>query len=170
MRYLFQLPHLVERLELAPYSSVHVFRCENNETVCDAFLADTGANRAIGVVAGKPGVSGAPADRIPYQQTFMEIEEAEEDTATLSIDKDTAPFAALGDWDRAAKEAPHSKLGGVPIWPQSDATPSCCGERMQFLAQLYGNDWGIPFGDDGTGFVFRCRKSREHLKFLWEAF
>ncbi|HLL54629.1 MAG TPA: hypothetical protein VK447_13845 [Myxococcaceae bacterium] len=171
MRYLFQLPHLVQRLELAPYSSVHVFRCENNETVCDSFRADSGANRAVGIIAGKPGVTGAPPDRIPYPEQFLELEEAEEDTAALDIDKDTVSFAALGEYDRAAKEAPRSKLGGVPIWPQSDATPTCCGERMRFLAQLHGDTFGVPFGDDGTGFLFGCRKQADHpFKFLWEGF
>ena len=173
MRFLFQLPHRPDALlDLAPAQALLVFQCENPDAACFPFDPDSGANRALAVAAGSPAaMKGAPSAEEPYPERGLAFSAAEEDSAALSIDVNGAGPEELERRERAREQAPKSKVGGVPIWPQSEAAPSCCGEPMRFVAQLDGDTFGLSFGDGGTGFVFECAKRcARRFKFLWQGY
>lgn len=173
MRFLFQLPHRPEALlDLAPARALLVFQCENPETACFPFDADSGGNRALAVLAGSPAaMKGGSAAQGPYPERGLSFAAAEEDSAALSIDVNGAGPEELERRERAMEAAPSSKVGGVPIWPQSEATPSCCAEPMRFVAQLHGDAFELSFGDGGTGFVFECAKRcASRFKFLSQGY
>jgi len=161
MRFLFQLPHRTSvLLDFAPAASVLVFQCENPDTVCMPFDPDSGANRVLAVARGEPAkMTGGPSAQGAYPDIGIAFIRAEEDSAALSLDENAATEAQIKARERAMEDAAWSKAGGVPIWPQSDATPSCCGERMHFVAQVHSETFGLSFGDGGTGYLFRCARS-----------
>ena len=116
-------------------------------------------------------MKGGPAAEGPYPEQGLSFTAAQEDSAALSIDINEAGQEELERRERAMELTPQSKVGGVPIWPQSEATPSCCGEPMRFVAQLQGDSFGLSFGDGGTGFVFECTKRCAlRFKFLWTGY
>lgn len=167
MRFLFQLPHVEGRLDLAPFASVHVFQCENPDSVCYRWEADSGANAAVAVRAGTPAIEGARATGTPYAEWALSFAEATEDTAALSVDVNEASDEELAALDRALEEAPESKVGGVPGWLNGEATPTCCDAPMRFVAQLSAMPYGLSFGDNGRGYLFRCARACEQpFRFL----
>ena len=174
MRFLFQLPHRPEiGLDLNPYGALLVFQCENPDTACDSFLAHSGANAVLAVRGSHKPVtmSGELPRQSPYPELSMEVLSASEDPVALGVEPDRASDVELDAKERAIEEAPSSKIGGVPIWPQGPDVPTCCEAPMKFVAQLHGDTWGLNFGDGGTGFVFRCAKDRAHPhRFLWQAY
>ncbi|MET0402705.1 MAG: hypothetical protein ABW123_09890 [Cystobacter sp.] len=170
MRFLFQLPHVPGRLDLAPYAALAVFQCENPETVCFRWDAHAGANAVVALRAGTPSVTGAPAAGAPATGLGVDFAPAEEDGEALSVDVNTASDEQLAALDRAQERAPGSKAGGVPGWVNGDARPTCCGEPMRFVAQLAAVPWGLNLGDDGRGYVFRCHDAAcaTPFRFLWQ--
>ena len=56
MRFLFQLPHVPGKLDLAPYAAVYVFQCENPETACERWDPHSGANAVVAVEPGTGAV------------------------------------------------------------------------------------------------------------------
>jgi hypothetical protein len=170
MRFLFQLPHVPGRLDLSPYAALYVFHCENPDTVCFRWDAYAGANAVVAVQAGRPVVTGAPASSAPSAGTPLGFAPAEEDTETLRVDVNTASDEQLAALDRALERAPASKVGGVPGWVNGEARPSCCGKPMRFVAQLAALPFGLGFGDNGRGYVFRCHDAAcgTPFRFLWQ--
>jgi hypothetical protein len=160
MRFLFQLPHVPGRLDLAPYAAVYVFQCENPDSVCFRWDPHEGANAVVAVEAGPASVEGARPPGIPYAEWNLGFAPAEEDTEALSVDVNAATDEQLARLDRALEEAPESKVGGVPGWVNGDATPECCEEPMRFVAQLGAMPFGLDFGDNGRGYLFRCRREQ----------
>ncbi|RJS18766.1 hypothetical protein DRW03_24190 [Corallococcus sp. H22C18031201] len=166
-QFLFQLPHTSGKLDLSPFGSVHVFQCQNPETVCFRWDADSGANAAVAVRPGAPRVEGAPSKRVPQAEWPLNFAPAQEDTAALSVDVNEATDAQLEALDRALEAAPESKVGGVPGWLNGDAAPMCCEEPMRFVAQLSAMPFGLEFGDAGRGYLFRCTQACEQpFRFL----
>jgi hypothetical protein len=170
MRFLFQLPHVPGRLELAPSAALYVFQCENPETVCFRWDAHAGANAVVALGPGSPAVTGAPAASAPSTGQGVDFAPAEEDGEALCVDVQTASDEQLAALDRALERAPPSKVGGVPGWVNGDARPSCCGEPMHFVAQVAGLPWGLDLGDNGRGYVFRCHGAAcgTPFRFLWQ--
>jgi hypothetical protein len=166
MRFLFQLPHVPEKVDLSPYAAVYVFQCENPDTVCYRAFPDEGANAAVPVRAGEPKVEGEQPKGTPYNAWTLGFAPAEEDTAVLSVDVNEATSEQLRALDRAQEDAPESKVGGVPVWLNGDALPQCCGEPTRFVAQLAAMPFGLDFGDNGRGYLFRCQRQPEHFLFL----
>lgn len=166
MRFLFQLPHVPEKVDLSPYAAVYVFQCENPDTVCYRSMPDEGANAAVPVRAGEPKVEGDRPKGTPYNVWTLGFGPAEEDTAALSVDVNEATGEQLRALDRAAEDAPESKVGGVPVWQNGDAMLQCCDEPARFVAQLSSMPFGLDFGDNGRGYLFRCRRQPEHFLFL----
>ncbi|WP_375757099.1 hypothetical protein [Corallococcus exercitus] len=157
-RFLFQLPHVEGRLDLTPHASVHVFQCENPDTACFRWDPEEGANAAVPVKAGASSVSAPPGPVKPYAEWTLGFEPATEDTEALSVDVNEATEEQLTALDRAQEEAPESKVGGVPGWLNGEATPECCDEPMRFVAQLAAMPFGLDFGDNGRGYLFRCTR------------
>ncbi|WP_224369170.1 hypothetical protein [Hyalangium versicolor] len=166
MRFLFQLPHVPEKVDLSPYAAVYVFQCENPDTVCYRSMPDEGANAAMPVAPGEPKVEGERPKCIPYNAWSLGFAPTEEDTAALSVDVNEATSEQLQALDRAQEEAPESKVGGVPVWLNGDAMLQCCGEPARFVAQVSAMPFGLDFGDNGRGYLFRCQRQPEHFKFL----
>ena len=165
MRFLFQLPHVPEKVDLSPYAAVYVFQCENPDTVCLRAFTDEGANAAVPVRAGEPKVEGDRPKGIAYNAWTLGFAPAEEDTAALSVDVNEATNEQLRALDRAQEEAPESKVGGVPVWLNGEAPFECCGEPARFVAQLSAMPFGLDFGDNGRGYLFRCQRQPEHFLF-----
>ena len=169
MRFLFQLPHVPGRLELAPAAALYVFECGNPDTVCFRWDAHAGANAVVAVEPGPASVVGAPERPRSLDEVRLSFAPTEEDTAALQVDVDSATDAQLAALDRAQERAPDSKVGGVPVWLNGEAVPECCGERMRFVAQL-GASAGLVLGDAGRGYVFRCASGAcaTPFRFLWQ--
>lgn len=145
MGFLFQLPSMTGRLELAPFGAVYVFQCEALGS-CRNWDALGGANRAVGVkpspdrrVLGGPGKGGA-AER------FLTLLPAIQDARVSA--------------------SPMSKVSGAASWLQDDGTPEVNGQRAQFIAQIAAEPFGLSFGDDGVGYLFRAQ---EAFLFLWQS-
>lgn len=166
MRFVFQLPHVPDKVDLSPFAAVYVFQCENPDTVCYRSQPDEGANAVVAVRAGTPTVEGARPKGLPYHPWSLGFAPAEEDTAALSVDVNEATREQLRALDRALEQAPESKVGGVAGWINGDATPECCGEKARFVAQLAAMPFGLEFGDNGRGYLFRCQRQPEHFRFL----
>lgn len=167
LRFLFQLPHVPGKVELAPFAAVYVFQCENPDTVCYRWEAFDGANAVVAVRAGPPSVEGEGPGGVPYAEWRLGLAPAQEDTAALCVDVDTATSAQLSALDRAQEEAPESKVGGLPIWLNGEAPPTCCEAPMRFVAQVSAMPFGLNFGDNGRGYLFRCARDCEHpFRFL----
>lgn len=166
MRFLFQLPHVPGKVDLSPFAAVYVFQCENPDTVCYRAMPDDGANAAVPVRAGPPTIEGERPKGLAYNPWSLGFAPAEEDTATLSLDVNEATSEQLKALDRAQEQAPESKVGGVPVWLNGDAVPTCCGEPARFVAQLSAMPFGLEFGDNGRGYLFRCQHQPEHFRFL----
>jgi hypothetical protein len=166
MRFLFQLPHVPGKVELAPYAAVYVFQCENPDTVCYRSMPEEGANAAVPVLAGVPKVEGEQHQGLAYNAWSLGFAPAEEDTAALSVDVNEATSEQLRALDKASEAAPESKVGGVPVWLNGDALLECCGEPARFVAQLSAMPFGLDFGDSGRGYLFGCRRQPEHFRFL----
>ncbi|XXF78210.1 hypothetical protein P2318_00190 [Myxococcaceae bacterium GXIMD 01537] len=158
MRFLFQLPHVEGRLDLAPYASVHVFQCENPDTVCFRWDPEEGANAVVPVRAGVASVQAPPGPVKPYAEWHLDFERATEDTKALSVDVNEASDEELAALDRAQEAAPESKVGGVPIWLNGEAALECCEAPMRFVAQVSAMPYGLEFGDNGRGYLFRCER------------
>lgn len=170
MRFLFQLPHVPGKLDLAPYAAVYVFQCENPDTACERWDAHAGANAVVAVEPGAASVEGTRPLGVPYAEWNLGLVPAEEDTEALSVDVNEATDEQLAALDRALEEAPESKVGGVAGWVNGDATPECCGEPMRFVAQLAAMPFGLAFGDNGRGYLFRCRRGGcgTPFRFTWQ--
>ena len=170
MRFLFQLPHVPGRLDLAPYAALYVFSCANPDTVCFRWDPHAGANAVVAVRAGPPELTGAQAPSATSTAVALDFAPAEEDTAALSVDVDSASDEQLAALDRAQEQAPASKVGGVPGWVNGDARPECSGQPMRFVAQLADVPFGLDFGDNGRGYVFRCQDAActTPFRFLWQ--
>lgn len=166
MRFLFQLPHVPDKVDLSPFAAVYVFQCENPDTACYRSMPDEGANAVVPVRAGEPKVEGERPKGIPYHPWTLGFAPAKEDTAALSVDVNEATDEQLRALDQASEDAPESKVGGVPVWLNGDAMLQCCGEPARFVAQLSAMPFGLEFGDSGRGYVFRCRRQLEHFLFL----
>jgi hypothetical protein len=158
MRFLFQLPHVPRRLELAPHAALYVFQCENPDTVCFRWDPHEGANAVVAVEAGPPRLEGARPEGPAYPEWTLGLAPAQEDTAALSVDVNEATDAQLAALDRALEDAPESKVGGVPGWLNGDATPECCEAPMRFVAQLAAMPFGLNLGDNGRAYLFRCAR------------
>ncbi len=148
MRFLFQLPHLAGRLELAPDAAIYAFQCDEH--------AWDGANAVLGFPKGAPRELEGLRHERPLPRTLLALEEAQEDAAALSIDVNEADDDALSTLDRAQAAAPPSKIGGVPVWVQGYDDVECCGRPMTFLAQVDSEPFGLDFGDAGRAYLFRC--------------
>jgi hypothetical protein len=168
MRFLFQLPHVPGTLDLAPFAAVYVFQCENPDTVCYRSMPDDGANAAVPVRLGPPKLEGERPTGLAYHPWSLGFAPAEEDTAALTVDVNEATREQLKALDRAQEQAPESKVGGVAVWVNGDAPPDCCGEPARFVAQLSAMPFGLDFGDNGRGYLFRCQRQPEHFRFLWQ--
>ncbi len=166
MRFVFQLPHVPGQVDVSPYAAVYVFQCENPDTACYRAMPEDGANAAVPVLAGEPRVEGAHAAGVPYHPWSLGFAPAEEDTAALSVDVNEATREQLRALDRAQEEAPESKVGGVAVWLNGEGTPECCGVPARFVAQLSAMPFGLEFGDNGRGYLFRCQRQGEHFRFL----
>jgi hypothetical protein len=167
LRFLFQLPHVPGKLDLSPFAAVYVFQCENPDTVCFRWEPFSGANAAVAVREGAPSVEGSGPGGVPYAPWRLGLAPAKEDTAALSVDVNEATSEQLAALDAALEQAPESKVGGVPGWVNGDATPACCGEPMRFVAQLAAMPFGLEFGDNGRGYLFRCaRECEQPFRFL----
>ncbi|MFL5344986.1 MAG: hypothetical protein ACJ8AT_09330 [Hyalangium sp.] len=166
MRFLFQLPHVPGKVDLSPYAAVYVFQCENPDTACYRSMPEEGANAAVPVRAGEPTVEGERPQGIAYNAWSLGFAPAEEDTAALSVDVNEATREQLQALDRAQEAAPESKVGGVPVWLNGDAMLECCGEPARFVAQLSAMPFGLDFGDNGRGYLFRCQRQPEHFLFF----
>jgi hypothetical protein len=129
-------------------------------------MPDDGANAPVPVRAGEPKVEGERPTGLAYNPWSLGFAPAEEDTAALSVDVNEATSEQLQALDRAGEEAPESKVGGVPVWLNGDAMMECCGEPMRFVAQLSAMPFGLDFGDNGRGYLFRCQRQPEHFRFL----
>jgi len=158
LRFLFQLPHVPGRLDLSPWAAVYVFQCENPDTVCFRWDAHAGANTVVAVKEATSAEEGARYKGTPYAEWCLGLAPAEEDTETLSVDVNEATDEQLAALDRALEQAPESKVGGVAGWLNGDATPECCEAPMRFVAQLAAMPFGLSFGDNGRGYLFRCRR------------
>jgi hypothetical protein len=156
MRFLFQLPHVPGRLELAPFAALYVFQCENPDSVCFRWDPHEGANAVLAVEPGPARLEGAPTKARPYAEWTLGLAPAREDTEALSVDVNEATDAQLAALDRALEDAPESKVGGVPGWLNGDATPECCEAPMRFVAQVAAMPFGLNLGDNGRGYLFRC--------------
>jgi hypothetical protein len=166
MRFLFQLPHVPGKVDLSPFAAVYVFQCENPDTACYRAFPDEGANAAVPVRAGEPKVEGERPTGVPYNAWTLGFGPAEEDTAALSVDANEATSEQLRALDRASEEAPESKVGGVAVWLNGEGGPQCCGEPTRFVAQLSAMPFGLDFGDNGRGYLFRCQRQPEHFLFM----
>ena len=168
LRFLFQLPHVPGRLDLSPYAAVYVFQCENPDAVCFRWDAHAGANAVVALESGPPGIEGTGPR--PSTAWPLDLAPAEEDTEALSVDISTATDSQLTALDVALARAPESKVGGVPGWVNDEAPPECSGQPMRFVAQLAALPFGLAFGDNGRGYLFRCRDGAcaTPFRFLWQ--
>lgn len=166
MRFLFQLPHVAGKVDLAPFAAVYVFQCENPDTACYRSAPDEGANAVVPVRAGEPKVEGERPKGLAYHAWTLGFAPAKEDTAALSVDVNEATDEQLRALDKASEEAPESKVGGVAVWLNGDAMLQCCDEPVRFVAQLSAMPFGLEFGDSGRGYVFRCQRQPEHFLFM----
>jgi len=167
MQFISQLP--IDELSVSELQSrrqsVLLFQCQADPGMCDEWDADSGGNAAILVTSEATGQLPVP-DGETTLPGESRIELVDYDDSLTEDTPDDNYYKALN--------APDSKIlgkvGGVPLWIQSDETPTCsCGETMHFVAQLEDRGGGgINFGDAGAGYVFVCLKCPASAKFLWQ--
>ncbi|QDU44175.1 hypothetical protein Mal52_26530 [Symmachiella dynata] len=94
-------------------------------------------------------------------------------TCVEGYDADFLPAHEQSDLSQAEKETKfgkleESKIGGTPIFIQSDEFP---GDDWQLLFQLYSDNvpFDLHFGDSGIGYGFISADGDEG-KFLWQSF
>lgn len=156
MRFLFQLPHDPQVLDLSPFAALHAFQCENPDSPCRRWDPDAGANVVLATIAAAPELRGAAQAPPAYEEVRLAWVAASEPRAALSIDVNVASSAERDALEGARAQAPASKLGGVPVWLQSPWNMECCGTPMRFIAQVSAEPFSLNFGDEGRAFVFRC--------------
>lgn len=168
MQFLAQLP-----LNLKPLSflqdknqSLLLFQCQADPGMCDEWDPDSGGNAAL-LVPMEPSIFLTPpeGETLLPGESFIEFRDFD----------DSLGREAEDDFYIKALREPGSlvlgKVGGNPLWIQSDETPLCsCGESMLFVAQIEDRGGGgINFGDAGTGYAFVCRSCVGSAKFLWQS-
>jgi uncharacterized protein YwqG len=142
-----------------------LFQCQNDPGMCDEWDPNAGGNAALLVQS-----SFRVPLQVPKGETLLS---GESRLRRVSYQAVHAQNTDDDDYCEAV-DAPASKvvgkLGGAPLWIQSDETPNCeCGSPMAFVAQLEcSGGGGINFGDCGAGYAFVCAPCRDRAKFLWQ--
>jgi uncharacterized protein YwqG len=166
MQFLSQLPLKSAGLPVEMQDKVLLlFQCQNDPGMCDEWDANSGGNAALLV-----SPSASQSLRPPSGPTVL----ARESRVRLVPYDDSASGETADDAYCSSVDAKGSttlgKLGGRPLWMQSDETPQCsCGAKMTFVLQLEARGGGgINFGDAGTGYAFVCESCATSAKFLWQ--
>lgn len=161
MAYRFALVHQAGSLDLSPFQVVRVFQCENESFKCRPELPDSGANAVLGA---------ANAQDEKGTRAYGGLLPARENAALLTIDLDEATSEQLAEYERAQQAAPSSKVGGVPVWLQGPQPTSGSDAPMELIAQVSGETWELPFGDGGSGYVFRSPTEPTRYSFLVQSY
>jgi hypothetical protein len=61
-------------------------------------------------------------------------------------------------------------VGGVPVWLQGPQPTSGNDAPMELIAQVSGETWELPFGDGGSGYVFRSPTEPTRYSFLVQSY
>lgn len=142
-----------------PSEALLLFQCQDDPGMCDEWEADSGGNAAIRV-----RTEGRVPMKVPRGETqlpgvsllrFVPIDGTDQEAYVAAVDGDRA---TLG------------RLGGAPLWLQTDQTPTCsCGQKMLLAAMLENRGGGgINFGDAGTGYAFYCLHCPTEARFLYQ--
>ena len=123
---------------------VQVFQCQSDPGQCEDWNAESGANKVIFNDHLNAILSEKALNFVSSGYSDAQREE------TYEFHADNAIGKALGK----------------PLWIQSDETPHCCQQPMQFILQIDGG-FGLNFGDSGIAYLFQCTKCKEG-KFLWQ--
>ena len=166
MQFLAQLPlGPVNQSRMHHDQVLLLFQCQSQPGLCDEWDPNAGGNSAILVES-----RGRVPMNVPKGETLLPAE-----SRLRLIEYESSNHGSTPDDNYCtAYDTPDSqvvgKLGGVPLWIQTDETPVCeCGTRMSFVAQLEERGGGgINFGDAGSGYVFVCESCRDRAKFLWQ--
>ena len=141
-----------------------LFQCQNQPGLCDEWEPNSGGNAAVLVASN---------DRLPLQvpagETLLSAESKVQYVPYAAVNGGTTPDDRYCEEIDAWKSQVLGKLGGEPLWIQSNETPTCtCGSEMTFVAQLEERGGGgINFGG-GAGYAFVCRTCRNQARFLWQ--
>ncbi len=167
MRFLFQLPHVPEQVgPVALRGGVRVPVREPGHGVLPLDAGRRARTRWCRCARARPRWRASGTRGLAYHPWSLGFAPAEEDTAALTVDVNEATREQLKALDRAQEQAPESKVGGVAVWMNGDAPPDCCGDPARFVAQLSAMPFGLDFGDNGRGYLFRCQHQPEHFRFL----
>jgi hypothetical protein len=145
-----------------------LFQCQNRPGLCDEWDPSGGGNAAL-LVSSVAAVSLTDPP-VTSSSTLL----AREDTIELRSYVESAPGHTRDDAYCDALDADPDvvlgKVGGRPLWLQSDETPLCaCGARMRFVAQIEQHaGGGINFGDTGVGYAFVCDACPQSARFLFQ--
>jgi len=182
MDFLAQIP-LRSPIEFSrKYDMAFIFMCpghfdERGWLQCQTWEPYAGANAVIlQEHSSQTTMLDSPAAYPDYAVVLERSNEPRVDTADYSIDDEQRELVA-----------DTTKIGGMPMWIQTNETPSCpkCKGAMGFIAQLAAElDGPLPadalwgdsryrffnFGDVGTGYLFLCASecSPEGVAFFWQ--
>ena len=166
------------------YQMAYIFMCpgsfdQRGWLQCDTWDPVSGANKVI--LQNYTGTTFIPETVSEYPDYFVTLTRSKEpliDTADYKIEDDLHDIVS----DK-------TKIGGVPLWLQTNETPKCpvCNGAMIFVAQLDAElDGSLPAqftnkdleyynflhfgGDDGIGYVFLCKRecTSEGITFQWQ--
>jgi hypothetical protein len=183
MDFLAQIP-LRNPIEFShKYDMAYIFMCpghfdERGWLQCQTWEPYAGANAVIlqehSSWIALPDLTATYPD---YAVVLERISEPQIDTTDDLIDDDQCELI---------QDA--TKIGGVPMWIQTNETPSCsiCHGSMKFVGQLHAAldgplpadaHWGdskyrfFNFGDLGLGYIFLCdcECSSEGAAFFWQS-
>jgi hypothetical protein len=181
MSFLAQIPLQHPIVFSKKYTMAYVFMCpgkfdDTGSLECETWDPFKGSNTVI--LQENTGRSIASEITSEYPDYVIELHRKDE--PLIDTDDEDSPADAI------AKVAEATKIGGVPLWLQSNERPTCptCGEPMRFVAQLAAElDGFLPAdhtkwdderykffhfgGDDGTGYLFLC-KNECGAAFLWQ--
>ncbi len=161
MQHVITLHAEAGRLKLTKHAALSVFAC-NTRAACATWDPDAGCNAVLLTTTeqlaqralAKPpvGARGEVASPIVDRQKIAYDVQTEDD-----------PASDVGEIPEAV-----SKVGGFPVWVQSEAVPACrrCKKPMRFVAQLLEETGQLNFGG-GDGYVFCCQ-AEHHASFLWQ--
>lgn len=162
MQFIAQIPLADLQDPSLPQGLLLIFMCQNNPGSCDEWDADGAGNQAMVVPMDSLGLMQVP----------------ETGVTSLGEISGAVPHPMDGTYDEARKNWPGSpkevlgKIGGQPIWIQSDETPRCdsCYQKMRFVAMLEEGrnpQTAASFGG-GAGYAFICLTCPGQAKFLWQ--
>lgn len=142
-----------------------IFMCQNDPGMCNDWNANSGGNAVVVAASGSAEINAPETgETVLPQETFVNLKPY--DSGLQEETEDDHYVAAVNESDAVL-----GKVGGNPLWLQSDETPECgCGSQMRFVAMLEERGGGgMNFGGGGVGYVFACTECQDKAKFLWQS-